>query len=291
MYDVKIGNLSFRNPVITASGTFGTGDEFMDFLDYSKLGGITLKTVTRSPRKGNPPPRLYETASGLLNSIGLENEGFDKVVQDLSREDYLKNIPSNVIFSLAGDMEADFSEMVSLLSEFSGIAMFELNLSCPNIEENGVTFDSKPGVIESVVKSVARALEGVRKPFSVKLSPMQNVAANSKIAEENGCHALTVSNTYLGTAIDIKTGRFVFSNKVAGFSGPAVKPLALYNVMSAATAVKIPVIASGGICSTSDAIEFLLAGAKFVSVGTMNFIEPGIAAEIAVEMEKYLRII
>ncbi len=287
MYNIKIGNLSFRNPVITASGTFGMGDEFRDFTDYSKLGGITLKTVTKTSRKGNPPPRLYETAAGLLNSIGLANEGFDKVAGDLSKKDFLKEIPSNVIFSVSGDIESDFAEMVSGLSSFAGISMFELNLSCPNIEENGSTFDSRPGVLERIVKNVSRALENTLKPFSVKISPMQNIPINSKIAEDNGCHALTISNTFLGTAIDIKTGSFIFSNKVAGFSGPAVKPIALYNVMCAASAVKIPVIASGGICSVPDAVEFMLAGAKFVSVGTMNFIEPGIAVEIADGVEKY----
>jgi dihydroorotate dehydrogenase (NAD+) catalytic subunit len=286
MKDIKIGGLKFRNPVITASGTFGMGDEFRDFMDYSRLGGITLKTVTRSPRKGNPPPRIYETPAGLLNSIGLANEGLEKVVEGLARGDYLCDFPTNVIFSLAGDREGDFAEMVSILSPFNGIAMFELNLSCPNVEENGATFDSRPGVLERIVKKVSGLKTS--KPFSVKISPMQNVAANAKIAEENGCHAVTVSNTYLGTAIDGKTGKFIFSNKVAGFSGPAVKPLALYNVMCAANAVKIPVIASGGISSTADAVEFMIAGAKFVSVGTMNFIEPGIAVEIAGGLEKYL---
>ncbi|MGA2141112.1 MAG: dihydroorotate dehydrogenase [Brevinematales bacterium] len=289
MYDVKIGDLTFRNPVVTASGTFGMGDEFKDFMDYSKIGGITMKTVTRNPRKGNPPPRIYECSAGLLNSIGLANEGFDKLLSDLKKNDYLKEIPTNVIFSLAGDKVSDFPDMVARLSDFSGIAMFELNLSCPNVEENGVTFDSRPGVLEKVVKCVSKALEKTLKPFSVKISPMQNVVQNSKIAEENGCHALTISNTYLGTAIDSRTGSFIFANRVAGFSGPAVKPLALYHVMSAASAVKIPVIASGGICSLTDAKEFMLAGAKFVSIGTMNFIEPGISAEIAEGLEGWIK--
>ncbi len=289
MNDLMIGGLAFRNPVITASGTFGMGREFGDFMDYSLLGGITLKTVTRQPRRGNPPPRLYETPAGLLNSIGLENEGFDRVYRDLSAHDYLSEIPANVIFSLAGDSEDDFPEMAAALSEIKGIAMFELNLSCPNVKENGETFDARPEAVERIVikASAALARAGASKPFTVKISPNQNIRRNSKIAEDCGCNAVTVSNTYLGTAIDSNTGEFIFANKVAGFSGPAVKPMALYNVMCAAQTVKVPVIASGGICSVPDAIEFIIAGAKFVSVGTMNFIEPGIALDIAKGIEDY----
>ncbi len=287
MNKLMIGNLSFRNPVLTASGTFGMGDEFTDFLDCSKLGGITLKTVTRQPRKGNPPPRLYETPGGLLNSIGLENEGFEKVFNDLKKEDTLKGFKTNVIFSIAGEEEADFAVMAEAFSRIEGIAMFELNLSCPNVREGGATFDSNPKAVDRIVKGVSKSLADSHKPFSVKISPMQNIPANSKIAEDNGGHAVTVSNTYLGTAIDMKTGKFIFKNIVAGLSGPAVKPMALYNVYRAASAVKIPVIASGGICSTADAAEFMMAGAGFVSVGTMNFIEPGIAVQIAEELEKF----
>ena len=284
MPELKIGRLKFRNPVITASGTFGMGDLYADFLDYSKIGGVTLKTVTKSPRKGNPPPRILETTGGLLNSIGLENEGFKKVLQDLKKNDTLKDLDTKVIFSLTGNEPADFAEMASALAEIVGIAMFELNLSCPNVHEGGATFDSDKKVVKKVVAGVSRALQSSKKPFTVKFSPAQDFVANSVIAEEAGAHAVTISNTFVGMAIDLKNKTFFFKNKTAGYSGPAVKPIALNNVYRAAKSVKIPVIASGGISSVNDAREFLFAGAKFVSVGTMNFVEPGIAETIAAEL-------
>lgn len=278
---LKIGKLQFRNPVITASGTFGMGDLYRDFLDYSKIGGITLKTVTKTPRKGNPPPRILETTGGLLNSIGLENSGFKKTLYDLADNDTLKDLDTNVIFSLAGNEPADFAEMVKAFSLIKGIAMFELNLSCPNVHEGGATFDSDKTTVKKVIAGVSKALLKSKKPFTVKLSPAQDFILNSKIAEEAGANAVTISNTFVGMAIDLKTKSFYFKNKTAGYSGPAVKPIALNNVYRAAKSVKIPVIASGGISSVNDAKEFLFAGAKFVSIGTMNFVEPGIAAEIA----------
>lgn len=277
----KIGKLKFRNPVITASGTFGMGDLYQDFFDHSKIGGITLKTVTKSPRKGNPPPRILETTGGLLNSIGLENSGFKKTLYDLAENDTLKDLDTNVIFSLAGEKSADFAEMVKAFTLIKGIAMFELNLSCPNVHEGGSTFDSDPKTVKKVVAAVAKTLLESKKPFTVKLSPSHNLVLNSEIAEEAGADAVTVSNTFVGMAIDIRTGGFIFRNKTAGYSGPAVKPIALNNVYKVANAVKIPVIASGGISTLNDAKEFIIAGADFVSIGTMNFVEPGIAGEIA----------
>lgn len=281
---ITIGNLKFRNPVITASGTFGMGDVYTDFIDYSKIGGITLKTVTRSPRKGNPPPRILETPAGLLNSIGLENEGFEKTFQDLKSKDTLKQYDTNVIFSIAGDTTDDYVSMAEAFSEIGGIAMLELNLSCPNVHEGGATFDSNCGNVKQIVTETAKR---VKKPFSVKFSPMQDFVGNSRIAEECGADAVTISNTFLGMAIDIKTKGFYFKNKTAGYSGPAVKPIALANVYRAAQAVKLPIIASGGISSTQDAIEFMIAGASLVSIGTMNFVEPDIAVVIADGLEKY----
>ncbi len=284
---LNIGGVSFRNPVITASGTFGMGDLFEDFIDYSKLGGITLKTVTRSPRKGNPPPRILETPAGLLNSIGLENEGFEKIFTSLKKSDHLKKYDTRVIFSIAGDYPEDFTNMAEAFSEIEGISMFELNLSCPNIHECGATFDSNQDVISKVIKGVSRVS---KKPFSVKLSPSQDITGNAKLAEDMGSHAVTISNTFIGMAINIKTGKFVFKNKTAGYSGPAVKPVALYNTYRISQAVKIPVIASGGISSAEDAIEFIIAGAKFVSIGTMNFVEPDITMEIVKGIEAYFAV-
>lgn len=284
MSKVTIGDLAFRNPVITASGTFGMGDIFTDFIDYSKIGGITLKTVTKQPRKGNPPPRILETPAGLLNSIGLENDGFRQVYQDLKKHDYLQQYPTHVIFSIAGDSIEDYIEMAEAFSEFGSIAMFELNLSCPNVHEGGATFDSNCQNVERIVREVVRR---VRQPIAAKLSPAQDFINNAKVAEAAGAHAVTISNTFIGMAIDIKTRNFVFKNKTAGFSGPAVKPIALANVYRTAQAVKIPIIASGGVSSTQDAIEFILAGATCVSIGTMNFVEPDIAMTIADGLSAY----
>lgn len=283
---LKIGNVSFKNPVITASGTFGL-EEFQDFLDYSKLGGITLKTITFFPRSGNTPPRILEVPCGLLNSIGLENPGFKSFYKNLKEEDFLAKCPTNVILSIAGDSEEELSIMLEAFSEFESIDIFEINLSCPNVHENGKTSDSNPAVIERFVKLASKKS---KKPFTVKLSPQHNLITNSKIAEDMGANALTISNTFPATAIDIKRKKFYFENKVAGYSGPAVKPIALWNVYQVAKNVRIPIIASGGICSVEDAIEFLIAGASFVSIGTMNFIEPKIAEEISEKLGDYSRI-
>uniref|UniRef100_A0A7C4M2R8 Dihydroorotate dehydrogenase n=1 Tax=candidate division CPR3 bacterium TaxID=2268181 RepID=A0A7C4M2R8_UNCC3 len=283
--NLKIANLSFRNPVLTASGTSGF-EEYKDFIDFSKIGSITLKTITYSPRKGNPQPRILEVTGGLLNSIGLENDGFERVYNSLIEKDYLGEYPTNIIFSLAGDGEKDFKEMIEKFSEIKGISMFELNLSCPNVHEGGKTFDSNRKMVEKIVKIAKKCS---KKPFTVKLSPSNDFITNSIIAEENGADAVTISNTFYGTKIDIKTRNFYFKNKVAGFSGPAVKPMALWNVYRVCEKVKIPVIASGGISSVEDAIEFMLAGASFLSIGTIGFVEPKMPQIIAEELEKKLK--
>lgn len=285
MASYSIGNLSFRNPVITASGTFGMGDVFADFLDYSRIGGITLKTVTSRPRPGNKPPRILETPCGLLNSIGLENHGHKAVLEELRSHNPLKDIPTNVIFSIAGDTVQDFIKMAGDFAEIEGVAMLELNLSCPNVHAGGRTFDADCDQVKSIVEGVGEAVDI---PFTTKLSPNVDIVAAARAAAEAGSPALTISNTFLGMAIDLKSGSFVFQNKVAGFSGPAVKPLALYNVYRVAQAVSLPLIASGGISSTDDAREFLLAGASLVSLGTFNFVEPDIAQTIARQLEDIL---
>ncbi len=282
----KIGDLVFRNPVIAASGTFGMGELYSEFLDYSKIGGITLKTITKNPRKGNPPPRILEVPGGLLNSIGLENAGFDKFYNDLKNEDIFAGYQANIILSIAGDDNNDFIEMTEAFSEIKSIDMLELNLSCPNVYEGGKTFDSCTENVQDIVYGVSKVS---KKPFSTKLSPNYDVVANAIIAEKYGSNAVTISNTFLGLAIDIKTKGFYFRNKTAGYSGPGVKPIALHNVYKTAGALSIPIIASGGISSTEDAIEFLLAGASLVSIGTMNFIEPDIAGKIASGIDEYFK--
>ncbi len=281
MKKISIEGVEFRNPVITASGTFGMGGEYSDFFSLSEIGGITLKTVTKNPRKGNPSPRIIETPCGMLNSIGLANEGFDKVYSDLKKHDYLAEYDTNVVFSIAGESVEDFIEMARSFSEFEGIDIIELNLSCPNIHAGGKTFDSEKANITAITEGVKNS---IKKPFSVKLSPNNDLVENAKTASKAGASALTISNTFLGMAIDIKTGKPHFKNIVAGFSGPAVKPMALYNVYRIAQSVDIPVIASGGISSVDDAKEFLIAGATLISVGTFGFVEPDIAGIIAREL-------
>lgn len=282
-----IGKHKFRNPVLTASGTYGMGGLFEGLLDESQLGGITLKTITRKAKKGNPPPRILETSCGLLNSIGLENAGYETILSELKENDYYKTLQTSVIMSISGDIVEDYIEMVSGLDKIEGIDVLELNLSCPNIHAGGATFDSDREVVRAVVKECI----GVStKPLTIKLSPnTPDIVGNAIAAEEAGAHALTISNTYLGMAFDLKSGEPFFKNKVAGFSGPAVKPMALYQVYRVAQKTSLPIIASGGIASTEDAIEFLLAGATFVSVGTMGFVEPGLAGKIAVELPNYFK--
>ncbi len=279
---VEIAGVSFKNPVITASGTWGMGDVFEDFIDYREIGGITLKTVTMQPREGNRGRRILETPAGLLNSIGLENDGFEAVYRELRQNNNLKKIATNVIFSIAGDTAKDFAEMAAAFSKIEGVDMLELNLSCPNVHDGGRTFDSDSDVVRQIVSEVGKISS---LPFSTKLSPNADIIAAAKAAQEAGSPVLTISNTYLGMAFDLKSGEPVFKNKVAGFSGPAVKPMALYNVWRVSNAVNVPIIASGGIASADDAREFFFAGASLVSIGTFNFVEPDIAAVIARELE------
>lgn len=275
---LSIGKLAFRSPVLTASGTFGMGDVFSDFFDYAEIGGITLKTVTEKARSGNKPPRVLETPAGLLNSIGLENAGFAAVLSSLQKEDKLKALNTNVIFSIAGDSVGGFAEMAKAFSEIEGISMLELNLSCPNVHAGGKTFDSSAEIVFEITRAAKKA---TKKPFSIKLSPQQDIVANALAAERGGADAVTVSNTFLGMAMNRKTGKPYFQNIVAGFSGPAVKPMALLKVYQVAREVKIPIIASGGIASVDDANDFLMAGASFLSVGTFGFVEPDFPAILA----------
>ncbi|MCX7882843.1 MAG: dihydroorotate dehydrogenase [Brevinematales bacterium] len=284
MYETSVGSLVFKNPVLTASGTFGMGESFADFYDYSLLGGVVLKTLTPQPREGNPPPRLYETPAGLLNSIGLENEGFDAFERRIKENNPFVSWGTHVIVSIAGDDEGDFALLSQRASRIREIAALELNLSCPNVHAGGMTFDARS---EHVYRIVASVRERVEIPVFVKLSPQHDMVANAREAERAGAHAVTISNTFLGMAIDSQKRSFVFAKKFAGFSGPAVKPLALANVYRVAQAVSIPVVASGGIASGEDAAEFLLAGARLLEIGTMAFVKPRLVVEVVEFLEKY----
>lgn len=283
MFETKIGSVVFKNPVLTASGTFGMGEPFADFYDYALLGGVVLKTLTPSPRKGNPPPRLYETAAGLLNSIGLENEGFEAFEKRFLNQEPYKKWKTNVIVSLAGDEEKDFVRLSERASRLPGIVAIELNLSCPNVHAGGATFDTKK---EDVYRIVSSVMEKVDLPVIVKLSPQQDIVANAREVEKAGAQAVTISNTFLGMAIDTRRKAFVFARKFAGFSGPAIKPIALANVYRVAQVVSIPIVASGGVASGEDALEFLLAGATFIEIGTMSFVKPRLAVEVVDFLEK-----
>ncbi len=284
MFETRIGTLVFRNPVMTASGTFGMGETFRDFYDYGEVGGVVLKTLTPHPRKGNPPPRLYETPAGLLNSIGLENEGFDAFERYVLENNPFVNWYTHVVVSLAGDEERDFVDLSSRCSRLPGVSAIELNLSCPNVHAGGATFDAQR---EAVYRIVAEAATRSSLPLIVKLSPQHDLVGNAQAAEKAGATAVTVSNTYLGMAIDIHRRSFVFARKFAGFSGPAVKPMALAHVYRVAQAVSIPVVASGGIASGEDAAEFLLAGARLVEIGTMGFVKPRLALEVVEFLEVF----
>jgi len=276
--------VEFANPVFAASGTFGYGEEFADFVDYRRLGAIVVKSVSLEPRVGNTPPRLFETASGLLNSIGLQNVGLEEFLREkLPR---LRRYPTRVIVNIAGQTEPEYIEVTEQLSEEDGIDALELNLSCPNVKEGSIAFGQSASVIERVVGKVRKK---TALPLWVKLSP--NVADNAPLAqaaEAAGADAICAINTLRGIAIDVPSRRPFLGNTIGGLSGPAIKPVALYHVWQIYQAVKIPVIGLGGICTARDALEFILAGASAVQVGSANFRDPDVTMKIVRGLEQYV---
>ena len=282
--EVKIGKLIFKNPVISASGTFGYGTEFEDFFDISQLGGIVLKGTTLEPREGNPYPRMAETPSGMLNAVGLQNKGLDyfekKIYPTVSKFD------TNVIVNVNGGTIDDYvavSERINKLKEISGI---ELNISCPNVKMGGMAFGTVPQTAREVIRAVRNAYSGL---MIVKLSPnVTSIVEFAKIAEEEGADAVSLVNTLLGMAINAETRKPRLSTVTGGLSGPAIKPVALRMVWQVAKNVKIPVIGMGGIMDATDAIEFILAGATAIQVGTASFIDPYASVKIIKGIEDYL---
>ncbi|MCX8028910.1 MAG: dihydroorotate dehydrogenase [Brevinematales bacterium] len=265
-----LSNVKFKNPILLASGTASFGLELMKLYDLSELGGIVLKTITLEERKGNEPPRIVETYGGVLNSIGLANPGLRRFKDEVLPK-VLGNIKTNIIVSVAGSSVGEFREIVEEISSLD-IAFIELNLSCPNVEKGGVTFDSNEENVREVVKVIKRVS---KKPFWVKLSPnTSNIVKNALICEEEGADGITAINTILGMKIDVKTGKPVFKNIFAGYSGPAIKPIALRYVYEICKNVSIPVIGVGGISSYEDVLEFMYAGAKLIQIGTSNFFDP-----------------
>jgi dihydroorotate dehydrogenase (NAD+) catalytic subunit len=279
-----IGNWQLKNPVLTASGTFGYGREYADYVDLNSLGGIVVKGISLKPRPGNPPPRVVETSCGMLNAIGLENVGLEKFISEKMAD--LRQYDTAVVVNILGDTIEDYCKLCARLDQVEGISAIEVNISCPNVKRGGVAFGTDAGMAHRLSNEV-RKMTG--KPLIIKLSP--NVTDISRIAravEDGGADAVSLINTLLGMAIDIRTRKPRLANIVGGLSGPAIKPVALRMVWQTAKAVKIPVIGIGGISSVDDAIEFLLAGASAIQVGTANFINPGLSGEIAEGIRDYM---
>lgn len=267
---IKLGSLCLNNPVIAASGTFGYGLEYSSLVDLNALGGFSTKGLSLKPKVGNPVPRVIETSSGMLNAIGLENIGLEAFLSEKLPQ--LKNFNTRIIVNFFGDTTQEYAAMARALSDVERLDALEMNVSCPNVEKGGLQFSSDTEVLTEVVSSVRKATE---KFLIVKLSPnVTDITLLAKAAENAGADALSVCNTFVGMSIDLKTRKPHLANRTGGLSGPAIKPLALNLVYQTVRAVQIPVIGIGGISSGEDAVEFLLAGAKAVQIGTANFIDP-----------------
>ncbi len=280
---VKIGALEFKNPVLTASGTFGYGPEFEDFLNIDSLGGIIVKGTTLEARQGNAYPRMAETPAGMLNAVGLQNKGVDAFINDIYPN--IKHYNTHIIVNVSGSKLEDYVTVVEKLNDLEHIPAIELNISCPNVKQGGMAFGTSCASATEVTKAVRAAYH---KTLIVKLSP--NVTSISEIAkavEDEGADSVSLINTVLGMAIDAESRRPILSTITGGLSGPCVKPIALRMVWQVSQAVKIPVIGLGGIMNFTDAVEFLLAGATAIQVGTANFIDPAISEKIVHQLDAY----
>ncbi len=281
---VKIAGKEFKNPVMVASGTFGSGREYSEFIELSKLGAVTTKGVSNVAWEGNPTPRIAEVYGGMLNAIGLQNPGVDVFIErDLP---FLEQQNTGIIVNVCGKTIEDYIEVVERLSE-SSVDMFEINISCPNVKEGGIAFGQSPDLIKEITSTLKSRS---KKPIIMKLSPnVTDITVMARAAQEAGADAISLINTITGMKIDIHKRKFVLANKTGGMSGPAIKPIALRMVYQAAQVVDIPIIAMGGITTAEDAIEFIMAGASMVSVGTANFYNPYASLEIVEGIEEYLQ--
>lgn len=280
---VDIAGIQFENPVLTASGTFGYGLEYTDFINLNQLGGIIVKGLSINPSMGNPPPRIIETASGMLNAIGLQNIGVEAFLKE--KLPLLKRYNTKIIVNFYGENQEQYVRVAEKLNNVSGIAALEMNISCPNVEKGGLVFGTNPGKTEELVRAVKKVTS---LPLIVKLSPnVSDIVVMAKAAVNGGADVLSVINTLLGMAIDVKSKRPLLANVTGGLSGPAIKPVALRMVWQVAQEVDIPIIGIGGIMNASDALEFLIAGASAVQIGTANFINPAISIEIIEGMKDY----
>lgn len=282
--EVKIKDLNLKNPLMTASGTFGYGEEFEDFLDISSLGGIIVKGTTGSRREGNPYPRMAETPSGMLNAVGLQNKGVDEFCNNVY--DRIKHYNTNILVNVSGSTIEEYVEVAEKINSLEKIPGIELNISCPNVKQGGMGFGTSCPMASEVVKEVRKVYN---KTLIVKLSPnVTNIVEIAKAVEDSGADGLSLINTVLGMAVDSEKRKPLLSTITGGLSGPAIKPIALRCVWQVAKNTKLPIIGLGGIMSASDAIEFILVGASAVQIGTANFIDPSICEKIIAEMSQYL---
>lgn len=281
---VNIAGVEWKNPVTVASGTFGSGAEFCDFVDLSKLGAVTTKGVANVPWEGNPTPRVAETYGGMMNAVGLQNPGIDLFCErDIP---FLRQYDTKIIVNVCGRSKEDYCEVVERLAS-EDVDMLEINISCPNVKEGGIAFGQNPKAAEEITRAVKKY---AKQPVIMKLSPnVTDITEMAKAVEAGGADAVSLINTLTGMKIDVHRRAFALANKTGGVSGPAIKPIAVRMVYQVANAVNIPIIGMGGITTAEDAIEFILAGASAVSVGTANFINPGVTAEIVDGIEAYMK--
>lgn len=282
--NISLNGLDLKNPVLTASGTFGYGTEFSDFIDLSKLGGFIVKGTTLHPREGNPYPRMAETHSGMLNAVGLQNKGVDYFIEHIYPE--IKAVPTNILVNVSGSTIPDYVATAEKIAALEHIPGIELNISCPNVKEGGMAFGTRCASVAEVVKAVRRVY---RKHLMVKLSPnVTDIQEIALTAEGEGADSVSLINTLMGMAVNVRTRKPVLSTVTGGLSGPCVKPVALRMVWQVAKAVKIPVVGLGGIMTADDALEFILAGASAVQIGTANFIDPAVTVKIIEGINTYL---
>lgn len=281
---VEIGKLKLKNPIMTASGTFGYGEEFADFIDLNRLGGIIVKGTTLHHREGNPYPRMAETPSGMLNAVGLQNKGVDYFIEHIYPR--IKDLDTRVIVNVSGSCIDDYVAVCEKLSPLDKVAAVEINISCPNVKQGGMGFGTTCSGAESVTSAVRKAYDGT---MIVKLTPnVTDITEIARAVEAAGADAVSLTNTFLGMAIDVEKRKPMLSTITGGLSGPCIRPIAVRMVWQVANAVKVPVVGLGGIASGRDAIEFLLAGATAVQIGTANFVDPQVTVKAIDYIEDYL---
>lgn len=282
---VEIGKLKLKNPIMTASGTFGYGEEFADFIDLNRLGGIIVKGTTLHHREGNPYPRMAETPSGMLNAVGLQNKGVDYFIEHIYPR--IKDLDTRVIVNVSGSCIDDYVAVCEKLSPLDKVAAVEINISCPNVKQGGMGFGTTCRGAESVTSAVRKAYDGT---MIVKLTPnVTDITEIARAVEAAGADAVSLTNTFLGMAIDVEKRKPMLSTITGGLSGPCIRPIAVRMVWQVANAVKVPVVGLGGIASGRDAIEFLLAGATAVQIGTANFVDPQVTVKAIDYIEDYLK--